>query len=215
MGGEEAQGDVNAANYSEFVLIREDGTFAMVTPLTVYGKGRNVVAYLDVEAGSVQNGEIPKAVLYTGVMEVSNRMLAQVIAPAYTADITWINEVDGNGDMASGSRIYEVTPTKPGEVFATIGTATNPQYDVRVQASIKNDSLEFSWCVFDHLSQKQIECRTRNQGEAPIGTLRGLVSQNNNQNTDSVNVGSGFDTSKLSDQERLALIEQLAKELQK
>ena len=116
--------------------------------------------------------------------------------------------------MASGSRIYEVTPTKPGEVFATIGTATNPQYSVRVQASIKNDSLEFSWCVFDHLSQKQIECRARNQGEAPIGTLRGLVSQNNNtNNTDSVSVGSGFDTSKLSDQERIALIAQLAEEL--
>lgn len=214
MGGEEVQGDVNAANYSEFVLIRKDGTFAMVTPLTVYGKGRNVVAYLDVDAGAVQDGAIPKAVLYTGVMEVSNRMLAQVIAPAYTADITWINEVGGDGDMASGSRIYEVTPTKPGEVFATIGTATNPQYSVRVQASIKNDSLEFSWCVFDHLSQKQIECRARNQGEAPIGTLRGLVSQNNNNtDTDSVNVGSGFDTSKLSDQERLALIVQLAEEL--
>jgi hypothetical protein len=70
--------------------------------------------------------------------------------------------------------------------------------------------------VFDHLSQKQIECRARNQGEAPIGTLRGLVSQNNNTNntnTDSVSVGSGFDTSKLSDQERIALIAQLAEEL--
>lgn len=215
-GGEEVAGGVNAANYSEFVLIRKDGTIGMVTPLTMYGKGRNVVAYLDVDADSVSNGVMPHATLYNNVMEASNLMIAQTIAPAYTADITWIDEISGDGETTSGSRIYEVTPTKPGEVFATIGTATNPQYDVVVQASIADDSLEFKWCVSDHQTKKQIECRTRTQGEAPIGTLRGLANQNNNQGpTGGEQIDSKFDTSKLSDQEKIALIAQLAEELKR
>ena len=213
-GGEEVTGGVNASNYSEFVLIRKDGTVGMVTPLTMYGKGRNVVAYLDVDADSVSDGVMPHATLYNDVMEASNLMIAQTIAPAYTADITWIDEISGDGETTSGSRIYEVTPTKPGEVFATIGTATNPQYDVVVQASIADDSLEFKWCISDHQTKKQIECRTRTQGEAPIGTLRGLANQNNNQGpTGGEQIDSKFDTSKLSDQERIALIAQLAEEL--
>jgi hypothetical protein len=215
-GGEEVAGGVNAANYSEFVLIRKDGSIGMVTPLTMYGKGRNVVAYLDVDADSVSNGVIPRATLYNDVMEVSNLMLAQTIAPAYTADITWIDEIAGESETASGSRIYEVTPTKPGEVFATIGTATNPQYDVIVRASIEDDSLEFSWCISDHQTKKEIECRTRTQGEASIGTLRGLAqNQTNTGQTGETQVDSKFDTSKLSDQEKIALIAQLAEELKK
>lgn len=220
VGGEVAGGDVNAANYSEFVLIRKDGSIGMVTPLTMYGKGRNVVAYLDVDADSVTSGKMPKAVLYTDVMEVSNRMLAQVISPTYTADITWITEVNGDGDTASGSRIYEVTPTKAGEVFATIGTASNPQYAVTVKAGIEDDSLEFSWCISDYTTQKQIECRSRKDGEAPIGTLRGLANNTTNPTEGSTpgvpsTITSSFDTSKLSDAEKLALIAQLAKELQR
>jgi hypothetical protein len=149
-------------------------------------------------------------------MEVSNLMLAQTIAPAYTADITWIDEIAGESETASGSRIYEVTPTKPGEVFATIGTATNPQYDVIVRASIEDDSLEFSWCISDHQTKKEIECRTRTQGEASIGTLRGLAqNQTNTGQTGETQVDSKFDTSKLSDQEKIALIAQLAEELKK
>lgn len=217
MGGEEVAGGVNAANYAEFVLIRKDGSIGMVTPLTMYGKGRNVVAYLDVDADTVSNGVVPHATLYKNVMEVSNLMLAQTIAPAYTADITWIDEIAGDGETTSGSRIYEVTPTKPGEVFATIGTATNPQYDVLVSASIEDDSLEFSWCISDHQTKKEIECRTRNQGEAPIGTLRGLAQNqtNNVDHTGDTQIDSKFDTSKLSDQEKIALIAQLAEELKK
>jgi hypothetical protein len=216
-GGEEVAGGVNAANYSEFVLIRKDGTIGMVTPLTMYGKGRNVVAYLDVDADSVSNGVMPHATLYNNVMEASNLMIAQTIAPAYTADITWIDEIAGDGETTSGSRIYEVTPTKPGEVFATIGTATNPQYDVVVRASIADDSLEFSWCVSDHQTKKEIECRTRTQGEAPIGTLRGLAQNqtNNPGQAGGTQIDSKFDTSKLSDQEKIALIAQLAEELKR
>ena len=215
-GGEEVAGGVNAANYAEFVLIRKDGSIGMVTPLTMYGKGRNVVAYLDVDADQVSNGVVPHATLYKNVMEVSNLMLAQTIAPAYTADITWLNEIAGEGETTSGSRIYEVTPTKPGEVFATIGTATNPQYDVLVRASIEDDSLEFSWCVSDHQTKKEIECRTRTQGEAPIGTLRGLAQNKpSTDQTGDTQIDSKFDTSKLSDQEKIALIAQLAEELKK
>jgi hypothetical protein len=84
-----------------------------------------------------------------------------------------------------------------------------------VQASIADDSLEFKWCVSDHQTKKEIECRTRTQGEAPIGTLRGLAqNQTNNQGpTSGEQIDSKFDTSKLSDQEKIALIAQLAEEL--
>jgi hypothetical protein len=219
VSGELQTGDINAANYSEFVLHRANGGIAMVTPLTMYGKGRNVVAYLDVDADSVTNGVMPKATLFKGVMEVSNRMLAQTISPAYTADITWITEINGESETATGSRIYEVTPTKAGEVVATIGTATNPQYKVKVAATVKDDSLDFSWCISDLNSGKNIECRTRANGEAPIGTLRGLATGNQNSNTDNtpnkVEVGTSFDVAKLTVAELQKLINDAAAELAK
>jgi len=217
VNGEAQNGDVNSANYSEFVLHRADGGIGMVTPLTMYGKGRNVVAYLDVDADTVTANQMPKATLYEDVMEVSNRLLAQTIAPAYTADITWITEINGESDTASGSRIYEVTPTKPGEVIATIGTATNPQYKVIVSATVKDDSLDFGWCISDLNSGKQIECRTRSQGEAAIGTLRGIATQAPNAATDTpaTVVENGFDMSNLSVAELQQLINDAASELAK
>jgi hypothetical protein len=216
VAGQAQQGDVNAENYSEFVLHRANGTIGMVTPLTMYGKGRNVVAYLDVDADTLKANQMPKATLYEGVMEVSNRLLAQTITPAYTADITWITEVGGASDVASGSRIYEVTPTKAGEVVATIGTATNPQYKVTVAASVKDDSLDFTWCISDLNTGKQIECRSRANGEAAIGTLRGIASQSPagvTTETEETKVSKEFDVSELSVDELQQLINDAAKEL--
>jgi hypothetical protein len=216
VAGAVQQGDVNAENYSEFVLHRANGTIGMVTPLTMYGKGRNVVAYLDVDADTLKANQMPKATLYEGVMEVSNRLLAQTITPAYTADITWITEIGGASDMASGSRIYEVTPTKAGEVVATIGTATNPQYKVTVAASVKDDSLDFTWCISDLNTGKQIECRSRANGEAAIGTLRGIASQSPagvTTETEETKVSKEFDVSELSVEELQKLINDAAKEL--
>lgn len=219
--GEVKSDDLNAENFSEFALYRKDGSIGLVTPLKAYGSATNVIAYLDVEADSVQDGVMPKATLYTGVSEVSDRILAQYIAPAYTADITWLAEIAGDGESASGSRIYEVTPQAPGYVFATVGTATNPQYDILVKATVSDESLEFSWCISSHNTHKQIECRSRRDGEAPIGTLRGLANNTTNPTEDTTPSGdkttvtSSFDTSKLSDAEKIALIAQLAKELQR
>jgi hypothetical protein len=181
----------------------------------MYGKGRNVVAYLDVDADTVTANQMPTATLYEGVMEVSNRLLAQTITPAYTADITWITEVNGASDTSTGSRIYEVTPTKPGVVIATIGTATNPQYKVIVNATVKDDSLDFAWCISDLNTGKELECRTRAQGEAAIGTLRGIAGQTQSPATPGTVVNKGFEVSDLSVAELQQLINDAAAELAK
>lgn len=216
INGEE-QSDVNSENFSEFVLVRSDGTIAMVTPLTNYGKGRNITAYLDVDAGSVQAGVLPKAVLYKGLNEVSHRVVVQTLTPAYTSDLTWLTEIDASADQATASRIFEITPTKPGSMRLTIGTLTNPQYIVDVNANLSEDSMEFSWCISTAASglkpSKQIECRKASDGEAPIGTLRGLNLGSTPNSTTPVKVDPQSDLAKLSDEELLQLIKEASEEL--
>lgn len=213
----EVQEGVNSENYSEFVLRRADGSFAMVSPLTNYGKGRNITAYLDVNADESIAGELPKATLYKGINEVSHRVVVQTLTPAYTSDLTWLTEIDASADQATASRIFEITPTKPGSMRLTIGTATNPQYIVEVDAKLGQDSLEFSWCIYTDGSSgqtiKQIECRKVSDGEAPIGTLRGLNLGNTQPTNQTPAVNPDSDLKKLSDEELLQLIKEAAEEL--
>lgn len=215
--GTKVTGDVNAENYSEFTLQREDGTWVYVTPMTYYGKGRTITGYFEVFAGEVKIGEIPKATLWSGISEVSHLALVQALTPTYTSDLNWIGEIAGDGDTSTASRIYEVTPTSPGAMRLTIGTATNPQYLVDVTAGLNGDNLDFSWCISTDPEKKGekprlIECRRRSDGEAPIGTLRGLAASTPSgvqSGTATVNT----DLSKLTDKELVALIEAAAKEL--
>lgn len=215
---DEEQSDVNSDNYSEFVLYRADGTIVMVTPLTNYGKGRNITAYLEVPADAVSYGVLPKATLYTGVNEVSHRVIVQALTPAYTSDLTWLTEIDASADQATSSRIYEITPTTPGSLRLTIGTATNPQYIVDVEATLSDDSTEFSWCIYTAPSSanasRKVECRKTSDGEAPIGTLRGinLAAPTTTPATPSV-VDPSSDLTKLNDDELLQLIKEAAEEL--
>lgn len=221
-------GDVNSSNFSEFVLYRADGSIGMVTPLTYFGKGRNITAYFDVNVDEVQAGKMPSAMLYEGINEVSYRMLVQTLTPAYTADLTWLTEIDANADSATASRIFEITPSKPGMMVLTIGTASNPQYYVEVQAGITGDTLEFEWCIYsDNEKQgdepRKIECRSRADDAASIGTLRGLniggntdggngtIDGANNGNTRPVDVD--FDLSELTTAEIQQLINDAAAEL--
>jgi hypothetical protein len=46
--GTQVAGGVNAENYAEFTLQREDGTWVYVTPMTYYGKGRTITGYCEV-----------------------------------------------------------------------------------------------------------------------------------------------------------------------
>lgn len=215
--GTQVAGDVNAENYSEFTLQREDGTWVYVTPMTYYGKGRTIAGYFEVLAGDVKVGNIPKATLWTGISEVSHLAIVQALTPSYTSDLNWIGEVAGDGDTSTASRIYEVTPTSPGVMRLTIGTATNPQYLVDVSAELSGDNLDFSWCISTDPEKKgekprPIECRRRSDGEAPIGTLRGLAASTPSgvqSGTTTVNT----DLSKLTDKELIALIEAAAREL--
>lgn len=215
--GTQVTGDVNAENYSEFTLQREDGTWVYVTPMTYYGKGRSITGYFEVLAADVKIGEIPKATLWSGISEVSHLAIVQALTPTYTSDLNWIGEVAGDGDTSTASRIYEVTPTTPGVMRLTIGTATNPQYLVDVSAELNGDDLDFSWCISTDPEKKGekprlIECRRRSDGEAPIGTLRGLAASTPSgaqSGTTTVNT----DLSKLTDKELIELIQAAAREL--
>jgi hypothetical protein len=215
--GTKVESDVNAENYSEFTLQREDGTWVYVTPMTYYGRGRTITGYFEVMAGASRAGEIPSATLFVGMNEVSHLALVQALTPTYTSDLNWIGEVAGDGDTSTASRIYEVTPTKPGISRLTIGTATNPQYLVDVSGSLSGDDLDFSWCISTDPEKKGekprlIECRRRSDGEAPIGTLRGLASataptSGGNESTPIT------DPSPLTETQLLELIEAAAREL--
>jgi hypothetical protein len=149
--------------------------------------------------------------------EVSHLALVQALTPTYTSDLNWISEVAGDGDTSTASRIYEVTPTGPGTMRLTIGTATNPQYLVDVTAGLSGDDLDFSWCISTDPEKKGekprlIECRRRSDGEAPIGTLRGLASATAPTGGESENTPA-TDLSDLSKEQLLKLIEAAAREL--
>ncbi len=215
--GTQIAGEVNAENFSEFALQREDGTWVYVTPMTYYGTGRTITGYLEVMAGATKTGEIPSATLYTDVNEVSHLALVQALTPTYTSDLNWIGEIAGDGDTSTASRIYEVTPTKPGVSRLTIGTATNPQYIIDVEGTLVGDNLDFSWCISTDPEKKGskprlIECRSRSDGEASIGTLRGVAAST--AKTGGVDKSIPLtDLSSLSKSELLALLEALAREL--
>jgi len=216
--GTSVTGDVNAENYSEFTLQRENGMWVYVTPMTYFGKGRTITGYFEVPAGEVKVGEIPKATLWSGMNEVSHLALVQALTPTYTSDLNWIGEVAGDGDTSTASRIFEVTPTSPGAMRLTIGTATNPQYLVDVTAGLSGDDLDFSWCISTDPEKKGeaprlIECRRRSDGEAPIGTLRGLASATAPVTGGETKDGPVTDLSSLSEAELLELIEEAAREL--
>lgn len=216
--GTKVDGDVNAENYSEFTLQREDGTWVYVTPMTYYGKGRTITGYFEVPAGGVKVGEFPNATLWSGMNEVSHLALVQALTPTYTSDLNWIGEVAADGDTSTASRIFEVTPTAPGAMRLTIGTATNPQYLVDVTAGLDGDDLDFSWCISTDPEKKGekprlIECRRRSDGEAPIGTLRGLASTTAPTRDGETESGSAMDLSTLTEAELLELIEAAAREL--
>lgn len=216
--GTQVEGDVNAENYAEFTLQREDGTWVYVTPMTYYGKGRTITGYFEVQAGEVKVGEIPSATLWSGMNEVSHLALVQALTPTYTSDLNWISEVAGDGDTSTASRIFEVTPTAPGAMRLTVGTATNPQYLVDVTAGLSGDDLDFSWCISTDPEKKGeeprlIECRRRSDGEAPIGTLRGLASTTAPVTGGETKEDPVTDLSSLSKDELLRLIEEAAREL--
>lgn len=215
-------GGVNSENYSEFVLYRSDGTIGMVTPLTFYGKGRNITAYIDVDADEVKDGVYPTATLYEGVSEVSYRAIVQAITPAYTADVTWLVEMDASADTTTASRIFEITPTKPGHMALTIGTATNPEYVVEIEGTLEGDSRDFRWCIYRDAartgaSSEPIECRRQSDPAAGIGTLRGVNLGGSETSTQTpgttVQVGTDFNLSELSTDELKQLIGAIADEL--
>jgi hypothetical protein len=173
--GAGSAGDPNAGNATEFVLRREDGRLAMVTPLTPYGNSRNVVAYLEVIVDELAGTKTPSAVLYSVKPEASGLSIAQAVTAAYTADIAWTSEVTESEAQKSASRIFEITPARSGEVVATIGNATNPEYLLRVKPSLKDGSLQFSYCIHAYGTNAQLDCRESTQPAARIGTLRGVA----------------------------------------
>lgn len=212
------KGDVNKENYSEFALQRQDGTWVYVTPMTYYGKTRAIRGYFEVLAGNVTVGQIPSATLWIGMNEVSHLVLSQTLTPTYTSDLNWSSEVAGDGDTSTTSRIFEITPTTPGVLRLTIGTATNPQYLVDVKAAQVGDTLDFSWCISTDPENKGekprlIECRRRSDGEAPIGTLRGLASQTAPKADGETKVDLATDFTGFSVAELLEIIDKAAREL--
>jgi hypothetical protein len=179
--GAGSAGDPNAGNSTEFVLRREDGRLVMVTPLTPYGNSRNVVAYLEVIVDELAGIKTPTAVLYNVAAEASGLSIAQAVTAAYTADIAWTSEVTEPEAQKSASRIFEITPAGAGEVVATIGNATNPEYLLRVKPALKDGSLQFSYCIHAYGTNEELDCRVSTQPAARIGTLRGVASADDGQ----------------------------------
>ena len=181
--GAGSAGDPNAGNSTEFVLKRSDGRMVMVTPLTPYGNSRNVVAYLEVVVDELNGTKIPAAKLYKVTPEASNLAIAQAVTAAYTADIAWTSEVTEESAQQSASRIFEITPAGQGEVVATIGNATNPEYLLRVKPALVSGSLRFSYCIHSYSTGEKLDCRESTQPAARIGTLRGVVSSDGDNDT--------------------------------
>ena len=181
--GAGSAGDPNAGNSTEFVLKRSDGRIVMVTPLTPYGNSRNVVAYLEVVVDELNGTKIPAAKLYNVTPEASGLAIAQAVTAAYTADIAWTSEVTEVSAQQSASRIFEITPAGQGEVVATIGNATNPEYLLRVKPALVSGSLRFSYCIHAYNTGEKLDCRESTQPAARIGTLRGVVSSDGNNDT--------------------------------
>jgi hypothetical protein len=104
-------------------------------------------------------------------------------------------------------------------MLLTIGTATNAQYYVEIEATVSGGSLEFSWCIYGdtrrELEARALDCRSRGDGEAPIGTLRGVAigGSVDAQPTPGELNGSNLDLSQLSADELKELINNAVEEL--
>jgi hypothetical protein len=104
----------------------------------------------------------------------------------------------------SASRIFEITPAGQGEVVATIGNATNPEYLLRVKPALVSGSLRFSYCIHAYNTGEKLDCRESTQPAARIGTLRGVVSSDGNNDTSVPNTDV-TSLSKMTDEELRAL----------
>lgn len=195
-GTEDAATDPNAGNASEFVLRTDSGRLVMVTPLTRWGQGRNVVAYLSVPVDEVKAGHIPAATLYKVKPQVAYSRIAQVITATYAKALGYTGE-------DSARKIYEITPSAPGQAVATIGTPENPEYSVVIETERAKKSLDFRFCVQNYRTQIQIECRQATGGVAPQDALERGAAVNPSGDTTGTTT-SGADLSQVPTSELIA-----------
>lgn len=176
--GSVAAADPNAENATEWVLTRTDGTPVYVTPLTPMGSSRNVAAYLEVTSDTVEFGQMPKATLYRlDEAEAATQAIAQAIVTLYDADIDWAENNDG-GEDKNKSRLYEITPTKPGVMVATVGAGSRALYRVEVVSTLDENNQPGQVCVYRFSGQtptKPIRCDSATGEPTPVGALRGLA----------------------------------------
>lgn len=211
VAGINGAGDPNYGNSTEFVLRRADGRLVMVSALTPYGNSRNVVAYLEVVVDELESEQVPAATLYSVRAEASGLSIAQAVTAAYTADISWTSEVTDASAQKAASRIYEITPGAKGEVVATIGNATNPEYLLRVRPTLSDGSLRFSYCMYTYDTNAKVDCRESTQSAARIGTLRGVAQERGDVVNENVDVRTSL--VELTDAELAKLGVQIIEEL--
>lgn len=183
--GDVAVADPNAENVSEFVLVREDGRLVYVTPMTPFGASTNVTAYLEVMADEVTSGDPAQATVYRlETAEAATQRIAQRVASLYDADINWAsaNEADVS-EVGNASRIFEITPTNPGQVVATIGTGDQTLYRVTVESTLNEANNFGSVCVYVYRTSELIRCDDSISEPAPLGALRGLSGGNGTSGT--------------------------------
>lgn len=191
--------DPNSDNPTEFVLRRCDPGSApedrpadstttdddcknprvvYVTPLTPYGTGRNVTAYLEVEADIVKAGQLPKATLYRlPEPQAATGTIAQTIASLYDADLAWATDNNGGG-ADNHARLFELTPTGPDALVATIGVGNRSLYRLYIDPTADDDGAFGEICVHVFSTDERIRCDQADAQPVPVGSLRGIAAAN-------------------------------------
>lgn len=188
--------DPNSDNPTEFVLRRCDPGSApadrpadstttvddcknprvvYVTPLTPYGTGRNVTAYLEVEADVVHDGKLPKATLYRlPEPQAATGTIAQTIASLYDADLSWAT--DNNGGASNNlARLFELTPTGPDSLVATIGVGSKSIYRLYIDPTSDDNGTFGQMCIHSFADDKKIRCDSADAQPLPVGSIRGIA----------------------------------------
>ena len=195
-GGESDPAEINSANASEMVLRRADGRLVYVTPMVPYGKGQNVVGYLEVPADTVTAGKVPAATLYrnrTGAAEASVATVEQRIGTVYGAELG-LSASSSGGSNGTQARVYEVTPREAGQMLATIGNGELTQWKVLADVKLGADNTPGDLCIYRvqrGQADRLVMCKDADSTPVMKGEIVGIAGATAPENTTAPTAATG------------------------
>ena len=100
--------------------------------------------------------------------------MAQELTKLYGADIQWADE-NTPGEDQNHARLFELTPSSPGRMVATIGTGSGSLYRVDVETTLDETNRFGTLCVHRASDGSRIRCDRAGGDPVPVRRPAGRV----------------------------------------